>query len=546
MTVTGAGQPLLSIRDLAVSYGGSAEAAVRGITLDVHPGQLVALVGESGSGKSTTVLATLGLLPRTARVTSGTISYDGTDLTALGERAMRRIRGRSIGLVPQDPTLSLDPTLRVGRQVAETLVIHRLASRSEALRRAVEVLGDAGLDDPPRRARQYPHELSGGMRQRVLIGMAWVCRPRLILADEPTSALDVTIQRQVLDHLDTLRASLGTTVVLVTHDLSVAAERAQHIAVMSGGLIVEQGAPEQVLLSPAHEYTRRLVASMPSQRPARTAARQAGPAAAAGTAADGDLVTVSNLTKEFSARRADGTRFRFRAVDDVSFCIKRGETLGLVGESGSGKTTTARMIMCLERPTSGGIAFDGTDVSRLSPANLRKLRRRFQLVHQNPYSSLSPQLSLNAIIEEPLRAFGVGSRTDRRVRSAELLDAVGLPSSYGRRRPHELSGGQRQRVAIARALALRPDLIVCDEPVSALDASVQGQILDLLLDLQRELGLSYLFISHDLAVVRVVSDRLAVMRKGQIVEAGPSDSIFSSPAHAYTKQLLAAVPKTEV
>jgi peptide/nickel transport system ATP-binding protein len=543
MTTTPAqGQPLLSIRRLAVSYGRGAEPAVRDVTLDVPAGQIVAVVGESGSGKSTTVLAVLGLLPASARVSDGTICFDGMDITRLGGRAMRRIRGRSIGLVPQDPAVSLDPTLRVGRQVAETLVIHGLATRRSAAEWAIEVLAEAGMDDPRRRARQYPHELSGGMRQRVLIGMAWACRPRLILADEPTSALDVTIQRQVLDHLDTLRTELGTTVVLVTHDLSVAAERAQHIAVMSGGRIVEQGAPEQVLLSPAHDYTRQLVLSLPSQRRARTVGRPARP----GTEGGGDLVTASHLVKEFAARRADGVRFRFRAVDDISFSIGRGETLSLVGESGSGKTTTARMIMCLERPTSGAIAFDGADVSALAVGKLRKLRQRFQMVHQNPYSSLSPQFTVNAIIEEPLRAFGIGSRQQRRARVTELLDAVGLPADYGRRRPHELSGGQRQRVAIARALALRPDLIVCDEPVSSLDASVQGQILDLLAELQRELGLSYLFISHDLAVVRAVSDRLAVMRNGQIVETGPTEAVFASPAHAYTKQLLAAVPKSAV
>ncbi|MGD0554202.1 MAG: ABC transporter ATP-binding protein [Streptosporangiaceae bacterium] len=528
--------PLLSLRDLSVSYGSGAPPAVRDVSLDVPAGQLLAVVGESGSGKSTTVLAVLGLLPPAARV-SGTISFDGAVITGLGEPAMRQLRGRSIGLVPQDPTLSLDPTLRVGRQVAETLIIHGLATRREARARAIEVLAEAGMDDPSRRARQYPHELSGGMRQRVLIGMAWACRPRLILADEPTSALDVTIQRQVLDHLDRLRSELGTTVVLVTHDLSVAAERAQYIAVMSAGQIVEQGTPDQVLRSPAHAYTRQLVASMPSQRPVRVTSE---PTVA--EIDDGDLVVASHLVKEFAARRADGARFRFRAVDDVSFSIGRGETLSLVGESGSGKTTTARMIMCLERPTDGEITFDGTEVTALAAGRLRKLRERFQMVYQNPYSSLSPQFSLNAIIAEPLRAFGVGSRAERRARAAELLNAVGLPASYGGRRPHELSGGQRQRVAIARALALRPDLIVCDEPVSALDATVQAQILDLLAELQRELGLSYLFISHDLAVVKAISDRIAVMRKGQIVETGPTETVFAAPAHAYTRQLLAAVP----
>jgi peptide/nickel transport system ATP-binding protein len=517
--------PLLSVAELSVSYRGV--PAVRSVSFDVPAGSTVALVGESGSGKSTTVLSTLGLLPPTATVT-GSIRFEGMELTGLSEREMRRLRGKSIGLVPQDPVLSLDPTQRIGRQVAEVLVIHGVADRRHALKRAETLLAEAGLDDPGRRARQYPHELSGGMRQRALIAMAWACRPALILADEPTSALDVTVQRAVLDQL----ARLGTTVLLVTHDLAVAAERADHVVVMSDGSVVEQGTPEQVLRSPAHEYTARLVASLPGKR---AVARETPPA-------DSELLSASNLVKEFAARRADGSRFRFRAVSDVSFTLGRGETLGLVGESGSGKTTTARMVMCLERPTSGSVTLAGVRMGSLSARELRLLRRRFQMVQQNPFSSLSPRMTVNSIITEPLRAFGVDGR---RSRAAELLEAVGLDSSYGSRRPAELSGGQRQRVAIARALALRPDLVVCDEPVSSLDASVAAQILDLLAGLQRELGLSYLFISHDLSVVRAVCDRVAVMRAGEIVETGSAETVFAAPRHPYTQQLLEAIPLAE-
>jgi peptide/nickel transport system ATP-binding protein len=496
---------------------------------------VLAIVGESGSGKSTTALSVLGLLPPRASIDAGTITFDGREIQNAPERVMRSLRGGSIGLVPQDPTVSLDPTQRVGRQIAEALVIHGKATKRSAWDRAVELLAEAGVDDAPRRAKQFPHEFSGGMRQRVLIGIAWACNPRLIIADEPTSALDVTVQQQVLDRLDTLRAESGTAVVLVTHDLGVAAERAQHIVVMSGGRIVEAGPSRQVLESPQEPYTQKLVDSMPSRRAARAVDR--GSSTGRKT-----LVVVKDLVKEYTTRDEHGKNIRFRAVDGIDLTVDCGETVSIVGESGSGKSTTARMVMCLETPTSGTIEFDGVEMTGLRAEELRRLRQRFQIIHQNPYSSLSPRFSLFEIIEEPLRAFRVGDRRSRRRRAIELLEQVGLPSSYGNRTGDELSGGQRQRIAIARALALRPDLVVCDEPVSALDVTVQAQVLDLLAELQHELDLSYLFISHDLTVVRAISDRIAVMRKGQVVEFGDAADVFERPQHQYTRQLLAAVP----
>ncbi|MGW5653831.1 dipeptide ABC transporter ATP-binding protein [Streptomyces humi] len=533
--------PTLSVRGLSVAYA-DRPPVVHEVSFDVPSGQVVALVGESGSGKSTTALAALGLLPPTARVTAGSVEFDGTgDLLGLPESRLRSLRGRDIGFVPQDPGVSLDPTQRIGPQVAEALLVHGRCDRAEAARRAVAILEHAGLDDPSRRARQYPHELSGGMRQRVLVGIAWACEPRLIIADEPTSALDVTVQRQILDHLDRLRTETGTALLLVTHDLAVAAERAQHIVVLFGGRVVEQGSPARVLEEPDDDYTRLLVRSIPGRGRAAGAGRRSAAAVtgAVATAPEPPLVRVENVVKEFGARRPDGSRFRFRAVDGVSFTVARGETLALVGESGSGKSTTARTVMALERPTSGGVHFDGVPLHSARAGELRRLRRRFQLVQQNPYNSLSPRLSVESIVAEPLRAFGLPRDTER---IGALLERVGLSRSLARRRPAELSGGQRQRVAIARALALEPDLVVCDEPVSALDVTTQAQVLDLLAELQTELGLSYLFISHDLTVVRDIADRVAVMRSGRIVETGPTADVFDEPRDAYTARLLAAVP----
>ncbi|POX48535.1 ABC transporter ATP-binding protein [Streptomyces sp. Ru71] len=542
--------PLLDIEDLLISYRTRTGLvpAVRGVSLSVRPGEVVALVGESGSGKSTTAHAVLGLLPAGARVEGGAVRLDGTDLAGAGEATLRAHRGRTVGLVPQDPMVSLNPVQRVGRQVAEVLLIHRLApDRDTARRRAVHLLGEAGLPDPHLTARRYPHELSGGMRQRVLIAVALAARPRLLVADEPTSALDVTVQRAILDHLGALTRQADTAVLLITHDLGVAADRAQRIAVMSSGRIVESGPVDDVLGAPQHPCTRALLAAAPAFAPprrpttARTQARataapsKPGPSPSSRAA---DLLVAEDLVKEFPARRAPARR----AVDGVSLRIARGETLALVGESGSGKSTTARLLVRLTEATGGRITFDGEDVTRLRGAGLRRLRRRMQIVYQNPYASLDPRLPVAEIVTEPLRAYRLAGRAERARQAADLLDRVRLPAALLRRRPAELSGGQRQRVAIARALALRPDLVVCDEPVSALDVSAQAQILDLLMELQRESGIGYLFISHDLAVVRRIADRVGVMRHGRLVECGPVESVFTAPQHPWTEELLASVP----
>ncbi|PPK63256.1 ABC transporter ATP-binding protein [Actinokineospora auranticolor] len=527
---------LLEIRDLAVSYHTRTGVvrAVRSASLTVESGQIVAVVGESGSGKSTTAHAAIGLLPRGGRIEAGAVRFDGRDLTRLGEKQWRSVRGAGIALVPQDPTVSLDPVKRVGEQVAEVLLIHGLATRRTAPELAVALLGRAGIAEAAARARQYPHELSGGLRQRVLIAIALAGEPRLIIADEPTSALDVTVQREILDHLAHLAAESGTAVLLITHDLGIAADRASHVVVMSEGEVVEQGPTAAVLDAPTQPYTRALLAAAPSlaREPLRPR-REPGPEV---------LVEVKGLRKTFTlGRNRTGPR-EVRAVDDVSFTLTRGRTLALVGESGSGKTTTARMVVGLEAPTAGTVTFDGHELSTMGDSRLRALRRRFQLVYQNPYASLNPRFSVEEVVTEPLRAFKVDSRAGRRARAAELLDQVALPVSTLARKPAELSGGQRQRVAIARALALRPDLVVCDEPVSALDVSVQAQILELLVRLQSEHGLTYLFITHDLAVVREIADQVLVMRHGRAVESGQADRVLAAPAHPYTAELLAAIP----
>ncbi|RCG30835.1 ABC transporter ATP-binding protein [Sphaerisporangium album] len=565
---SGAGdEPLLRIRDLVVSYrvGGGPVHAVRSVSLTVRQGETVAIVGESGCGKSTTAHAVAGLQASNAVIGGGEILFGGTDLARLGERRMRAVRGRDIGLIPQDPTVSLNPVKRIGSQVAEVLIVHGLANRRDAAAQAVEALRRAGLPDPETRARQYPHELSGGMRQRVLIAIAVAARPRLIIADEPTSALDVTVQRHILDHIEHLSRETGMGVLLITHDLGIAADRADRVVVMREGRVVEEGVPERLLTDPHEPYTRDLLAAAPSlatERPTLLAVRAArgragrarttgvtgdpfagrapaeSPAPASGRA-DDVLMSAHGLVKEYPLPLGRG---KTRAVDDVHFAIRRGRTYGLVGESGSGKSTTARLLLRLTDATEGRIVFDGEDITRLRGGRLRSLRRRIQVVYQNPYASLNPRLSVERIIEDPLVSFGLGTRRQRRRRAAELLDVVALPAAVLRRRPAELSGGQRQRVAIARALAVNPELVVCDEPVSALDVSIQAQILDLLVGLQTDLGVSYVFISHDLAVVRQVAHQVGVMRGGRLIEQGDADDVFSRPRQAYTRELLDAIP----
>ncbi|MBN9797899.1 dipeptide ABC transporter ATP-binding protein [Pseudonocardia sp. UM4_GMWB1] len=530
---------LLQVEGLEVTYAGSGGTvhAVRGVDLTVAPGEVVAVVGESGSGKTTLAAALLGLLPAAGAVAAGTVSLDGTTLTGLSERAYRSVRAARIGLVPQDPGVALNPVQKVGVQVAEVLRTHGLADRRSAPARAVELLGQAGLDEPGTRAGQYPHQLSGGMRQRVLIAIAIAAGPALVVADEPTSALDATVARRILDHLDTLRRDLGTALLLITHDLAVATDRADRIVVMRHGRVVEQGTPAELLAGAQDPYTRELLAAAPGL--ALTAPPVLPPVDTAGT----PVAEVRDLVKEFPLPRARGswTRRTHRAVDGVSFTIARGETVALVGESGSGKSTTARLLLRLEDPTSGQVLLGGHDVTRVRGEAWRALRRRAQLIYQNPYASLDPRFTVREIVTEPLRAFSVGSAAEQADRAAELVDRVALPSGTLDRRPGELSGGQRQRVAIARALALSPDLVVADEPVSALDVSVQAQVLELLAELQERDGLSYLFISHDLAVVRRVAHRTGVMRDGRLRELRPTAELFDDPRDEYTRELLAAI-----
>ncbi|MBO9627392.1 MAG: ABC transporter ATP-binding protein, partial [Microbacterium sp.] len=487
-------------------------------------------------------------LPENGRITGGAIRFAGTDLVRLPERALRKIRGAQIGFVPQDPGSSLNPLMRVGEQIAETLRIHKRMPRAAAAARAVEILDEVGIPDPALRATQYPHELSGGLRQRALIGIAWACGPKFVIADEPTSALDVTVQRHVLDQLDQLVEEHGTAVLLITHDLAVAADRADEIIVMYQGEIVERGATADVLRAPTHEYTQRLVAAAPGLREGRLApqARDGEESAlfsgfrerASGQRATGDtILEVTGLQKTYGVRGGS-----FRAAEDVSFAVPRGQTLSIVGESGSGKTTSARIAARLVQPDAGTILLDGADITRTSGEALRQLRRRMQVVYQNPFGSLDPRMTVERIVAEPLRSFGIGDRASQRTLVRELLERVRLSPDLATRRPMELSGGQRQRVAIARALAIGPELMILDEPVSALDVSVQEQILQLLVDLQAEFGLSYLFISHDLGVVRQISDRIVVMQKGRVVESGDAAQVLEHPQDDYTRELIAAIP----
>ncbi|MDY0910193.1 ABC transporter ATP-binding protein [Microbacterium sp. CFBP9034] len=539
---------VLSIEGLRVSYASRTgrREVVHGASFEVGEGEVVALVGESGSGKSTTAHALLGLLPEGGSVDAGSIELGGVDITGWSPKRLQSVRGAQVGLVPQDPASSLDPVRPIGVQVAEILRLHARTAggtrdRAALRSRVIELLERVGLDDPELRAKQYPHELSGGMRQRVLIAIAIALRPRLLIADEPTSALDATVQRRILDLIDDLRREQGTSVLLVTHDLGVAADRAQRVVVLKDGAIVEQGPTADILSSPADAYTRQLLADAPALATAdfrRPAAPLFLRDASAAAAENPYAIVADGLVKEFAGRG----RERFRAVDDVSFRVRRGTTHALVGESGSGKTTTARLVTRFLHPDAGRIDLDGQDIAGLRGDPLRQLRRRIQLVYQNPFSSLDPRQSVEQIVAEPLHNFREGTRASRRARAAELIDRVALPADVLERSPRELSGGQRQRVAIARALSIGPDVVVLDEAVSALDVTVQARILELLESLQQELGLTYLFISHDLAVVRRLSHTVSVMRRGRVLEAGSTEDIFRAPAHDYTRELLAAVP----
>jgi peptide/nickel transport system ATP-binding protein len=532
---SGAAVPILTIKDLIVSYrtGHRQIEALKGVSLTLHPREVVAIVGESGSGKSTLANAIIATLPVNAKLRSGSVSFNGLPISSYSHRQMRQIRGRRIGVVPQDPMTSLNPTQRIEQQVAEPLLLHRLANASTVKEKVRDLLVQAGLPDPERIAGSYPHELSGGMKQRVLIAIAFACGPELIIADEPTSALDVTVAKRVMDHFSRLVAESHTAMIVITHDIALAIHRADRILVMKNGAIVESATVRELQRQPKSHYARELLTNAPRlyRRPIAEIVETAEPARDEAPA----LLKVEKISKRFTLPHRDVV-----AVDDVSFEIKQGKTLALVGESGSGKSTTARLVLRLESMSTGSIRFRDAEIGTLHGEDLRQMRRNMQVVYQSPYESLNPRMRIAQIVVEPLRAFGVGTARERDARAAELLDLVGLPKSFLGRRPAELSGGQQQRVAIARALALSPQLVVCDEPVSALDVLVQAQVLRLLKSLQRDLGVAYLFISHDLSIVQDFADSVAVMSKGRVVEAGPTSRVFAQPQHDYTRTLLSS------
>ncbi|GGN35712.1 dipeptide ABC transporter ATP-binding protein [Streptomyces fuscichromogenes] len=508
---------LVRVTDLTVEFGGL--RAVDGLSFTLERGAALALVGESGSGKSTVASALLGLHHGTGARVGGSIEVAGTDVQAASDGELRRLRGAKAAMVFQDPLSSLDPYYAIGDQIAEVYRVHTRGSRRAARARAVEVLDRVGIPDSPRRSRSRPHEFSGGMRQRALIAMALACEPELLIADEPTTALDVTVQAQILDLLHTLREETGMGLLLVTHDVGVAAESVDDVLVMRHGRVVEQGPVVGVLGAPAQPYTRELLSAVPRVDAVRAPSQ----------VSDEVVLEASGLRREFGRGKRAVT-----AVDDVTLTVHRGETLGVVGESGSGKTTLGRMLVGLLEPTAGEVRHDGHARVGVNPA--------VQMVFQDPVSSLNPRRSVGESIADPLRARGERDEGRIRERVTELLERVGLEGAHYQRYPHEFSGGQRQRVGIARALAADPRVIVCDEPVSALDVTTQAQVVALLGELQRELGLALVFVAHDLAVVRQVSDRVAVMRRGRIIETGPADEVYDHPRDPYTRQLLAAVP----
>jgi peptide/nickel transport system ATP-binding protein len=589
--------PLLSVQDLTIDFHSQRghTRAVAGVSLDVSRGEVVAIVGESGSGKSVTSLALLGLLAKpAAHIESGVARFTSeklgeVDLLKLSEKELQQVRGNDISMIFQEPMTSLNPVLTCGYQVVEALLLHTSLSKQEAEARTIELFTEAQLPRPAQIFKSYPHEISGGQKQRVMIAMAMACRPALLIADEPTTALDVTVQARILQLIRDLRREHNTAVLFITHDLGVVAEIADRILVMYRGRVVEQGTVLDIFTKPQHPYTKGLLACRPHlsigkarlpvvadfmevDAAGNLVARAGGGGEEAPQPSPTQLRTNSDTSKTFPVEQnlrstavqpllqVENLRVYFpirkgffarttdfvKAVDGVSFTIYPGETVGLVGESGCGKTTLGRALLRLTEPTAGRILFEGTDLAALPSGELRHRRREFQLVFQDPYAALNPMLTVGEAILEPLRVHGVGgSRAEQKARVRELLRTVGLSEDAEQRYPHEFSGGQRQRICIARALALRPKLIVCDESVSALDVSVQAQVLNLLNDLKRDLGITYLFITHDLSVARFMSDRLLVMSQGRIVESGPAAEVYAHPQNPYTQQLLAAIPSDD-
>ncbi|MES0029667.1 ABC transporter ATP-binding protein [Mesorhizobium sp. M0040] len=538
---SGSVRPVLSVSGLSVAVRGEEgeRDVVSDLTFGLMRSETLCIAGESGSGKSMTALAIMGLLPQpAARIGSGSIRLGDQDLAALSESGMRRIRGNRIAMIFQEPMTSLNPVLSVGRQLTEAIEAHTSMSRSNSRLRALEALKAVRIPDAERRLEHYPHELSGGMRQRVMIAMALALNPDVLIADEPTTALDVTVQGEVLELLRDLQREHGTSVILITHDMGVVAEMADRVIIMRDGRMVEQGRAADIFNRPQADYTRELLAAVPRIGGGRTAEDRQD---AANMPAE--LVSVSDLYVRFDLHGGFFGRVdrRVHAVEGVSFSIAPHETLSLVGESGCGKSTTAKAIAGLV-PFTGSISIGGHDLSALSRKERKAVRRNVQMIFQDPFASLDPRMRVGDLVAEPLLIHGLGDREQRHAQIAALFERVGLSADQMERYPHEFSGGQRQRICIARALALRPKLIIADESVSALDVSVQARVLRLLKELQREFGVAYLFISHDMAVVENISDRVAVMYLGQIVEMGTRDQIFSNPRHPYTKRLIEAVP----
>jgi len=555
-------EPLLRVRDLSISFRLDKRTtfeAVKNISFDIPRNTTVALVGESGSGKSVTSLAILGLLPPENSIVDpkSQIMYGGRNLAGLSRRELMKLRGADIAMIFQEPMTSLNPVFTVGFQIEEVLRLHRGMTGAQARKRAVEVLAEVGIPEPERRINYFPSQMSGGQQQRVMIAMAIACEPKLLIADEPTTALDVTIQKQILELIAQLQKKHHMSVLFITHDLAVVGEIADYVVVMRNGEIREQGPAKQVFESPRDAYTKALLQCRPrlERRPERLpviddfmrgdgAAPEIPERTRGVSASDSIVLSVRNLGKSFYAREGLFGRREFKAVKDVSFDLPKGKTLGLVGESGSGKTTVGMTLMRLHEATTGEAMFDGKDILSMSTKDFMPFKRRIQIIFQNPYASLNPRFIVGQIITEPMEIHGIGSSAQERTDLAfELLAKVGLPEVSFYKYPHEFSGGQRQRIAIARCLTLKPDILICDESVSALDVSVQAQVLNLLQDLQAEFGLSYIFISHDLAVVKYISDQVMVMNQGEIVEIANSDEIYRHPKQPYTQRLLASIPK---
>jgi peptide/nickel transport system ATP-binding protein len=527
-------QALLDVQGLTVAYGN--QTVVDDVSFSLNRGESLAIIGESGSGKTTIARTVLRLLPQEAKVLNGHVTLAGSEITKLSQKAFRPLRGRRLGFVPQDPNNALNPVRTIGSQAQEAAALLDEPDADTRRARIIDTFAEVGLPDPERVYRSYPHQLSGGMLQRVLIGLAILPRPSLIVADEPTSGLDVTIQKVVLELFSELKRSHDVSLLFITHDLAVAAERADHLLVLKDGITQEQGPSRQVFVAPKSTYARELQSDVPTVNPDRYRDLYAAERAAI-PAEQTSQIEVRSVAKTYMV----GGR-SVAAVEDVSFTIERGRTHALVGESGSGKTTTVRLLLGLEQPDAGEIVIGDQSVNGHSRESWRLLRRHLQLVYQNPFTSLDPTWRVERTVREPLDRYGVGDKRERRDRVREAFHSVGLPESMLSRRPTHLSGGQRQRVAIARALVLRPDVLVLDEPTSALDVTVQAGIIDLLFRLQSELGLTYLFVSHDLSLVRQLADTVSVLRHGRVVERGPVEQIFSRPEHPYTEALIDAIP----